>query len=137
MRAPIAEQFSLLPQILVEQAFYTDFARFAAPDGDVMLAFWVRIAKVEAEDGILRTGDGKAFGHELVAYHCDGFGRVLNWERRYEVTTSQGGSAVVCKLKMLVANGLACLCNYEGLIEQLEAHWAEALSLDWRLMPEL
>ncbi len=46
MLAPIADQFSLLPQILVGQAFYTDYAHFPTPDGDVTLAFWVRVAKV-------------------------------------------------------------------------------------------
>ncbi len=135
MRAPIAEQFSLLPQILVDQAHYTDFAPFPTPDGEAMLAFWVRIAKVEAEDGILRTGDGKAFGHELVAYHCDLVGRVLDWERRYEVTTTQNGQ-ILPKLRALLANGLAPLHNYEGLVDELQARWAGAFDVDWEQMPD-
>ena len=135
MCAPIADFFSLLPQCLVNQAFYCDYAPFPTLAGEVMLAFWVRIAKVEPEDGVPITGDGRAFGHELVAYHCDLNGSVLDWERRYEVTTTQGGSAIVSKLKMLLANGLAPLCNYEGLLEEMEDRWAESLELDWEQMP--
>lgn len=136
MHAPIAEQFSLLPQILVDQAFCADFAPFPTPDGETRLAFWVRIAKVEPEDGVMTTGDGKAFGHELIAYVCDLTGRVLDWDRRYEVTTTQGGSAVLTKLKMLMANDLASLHNYEGLVDELQARWAGAFDLDWEQMPD-
>ncbi len=71
-----------------------------------------------------------------MAYRSDDYGQVLDWDRRYEVTTSQGGSAVVCKLKMLMANGLSPLCNYEGLVEELEARWAGCFELDWEQMPE-
>lgn len=136
MRAPIADFFSLLPFALFDQAFHSDFALFPTPNGEVWLAYWVRVAKVAPEDGALTTGDGAAFGHELVAYPCDETGRVLNWERRYEVETTGEGAEIVRKLRALLANGLARLSNYEGHLDEVEACADQIYALDWGQMPK-
>ena len=134
MRAPIAEFFSLLPFAIFDQAFHSDFAPFSTPDGEVYLTYWVREAKVDPEDGKLVTGDGRAFGYEIVAYHCDERGRVFDWERRYELTATDGAETLR-KLRALMANGIAKLHNYEGHLAEIESEGERIYALDWDKMP--
>ena len=138
MRAPVDDFFSLVPDVLMNQAFYTDVALFEAPEGPVYLSFWLRVAHVMAPSGyeVFPYSKDKTLGCELVAYPCDVQGAVFSWERRYEVESPTDGPDALRKLRAMVVNGVARLCNYEGLAAEMMAEYEECRSpFDWNEMP--
>lgn len=135
MHAPIEDVFSLVPEVLTRQAFYSDIAEFPTPQGLIRLAVWARLAYVEPADGALIRGDGKCNGVQVVAYYCDPDGTVYDWEKRYEVETSTDGTEAIRKLRALLANDLAKLWNYEGLLDFLQKERDKSCGIDWEQMP--
>jgi hypothetical protein len=136
MHAPIADFFSLVPEVLISQACFTDIAPFPTPQGEIHLALFARVARVQPADGAIVAMNGKALGVELVAYYCDPDGHVYDWEKRYEVETSSDGPEAIRKLRALLVNDLARLNNYEGFLESLESKLDEAYAFDWAQMPQ-
>lgn len=114
MRAYISEFFEVLPELVFAQAFTILDARLPTPQGESWFLIFGRFAKTSSPpDGVTTTGDGSAFGVQVVAYRCDGAGVVADWERRYQ-TFGMDAELAVRNLRLQIANGTARLFNVEG-----------------------
>ena len=134
MRAPILDLFSIVPEMMLAQSHYCDFAWFPTPQGEICLAFFARTAYVLPADGAEVAPNGLVAGIEIVAYPCDAEGRVFDWEQRYELSCTSGGTEPLRRLKLVMANGLVNLSNYEGLLAPLQ-NTGELDDFDWSSMP--
>lgn len=115
------ECFTLDPDLIFDQA--SAYERVVCPlsDGSTMdFLIFARPARVWPPDGFAAGCDGKCHGAEVVAYRCDEFGCVADWERRYEAQALAPEWALK-RLRYQLVNGLAVMSNYEGALADWEA----------------
>lgn len=116
------------------QAFCNVRGPFLLPEGQITLLVLSRYALVPAPDGVAKTQNGKTTGVEIVAYRCDEYGHVSDWERRYE-TSGVDGEAAVNRLRHELINGLLSISNYEGITEMIEQARQGSFTVNWEQMP--